>query len=225
MVDGKNIFEYYNTDTAHKNVTDIKFAVKEKTPAQTGFRFAQGEGNDTIALDEPLAKEYLDADMQYTIDHVNGEEWTSYFTVRFQNPFVSGDASSVTLNGNAIGEVTAPAAPQVVVNDLETKAIYKWDKDAQKLVLTKLATDSYKVAEPTVKYAFDETTTAYKTFVGNLDPKATFEVDPATGVITYDNLGATLVPSYTLSLKATVTFADLSVVVCKIPVVIKGQNN
>ncbi|MBD5180114.1 MAG: hypothetical protein HDT01_02315, partial [Bacteroidales bacterium] len=225
MIDGKNIFAYATEAKNHKNVTAIDFALATKTPAQTGVSYATNAENTdgTIELTAPLAALYKDAFMQYTVTHVNTEKWTSDFTIRFNNPFKAGSSSTVILNGNEIGEVTVETAAQVNVIDANSKAIYTWDDKAEALVLSSLATDTYKVAEPTVKFTFVENA-AYKTFKGNLDSTSTFEIDEATGVVTYNNQGAVLVPSYNLTVKATVTFADLSVIECEIPFTVQGQN-
>ena len=217
MIDGKNIFQYYNTIN---NVNGIEFTlIDPKTGVKYTYNRAQNNG--TLELTAALDKASLYAKMKYDLLLENGEKCTFEFNVKFVNPFVAGKSEAVVLNGNAVGAVTVKTAPQVLVNDLDGKAIYKWLTNA--LGLTDLAKNTYKVAEPTVKYEFvkDE---AYNTFVGNLDPKATFKIDASTGVITYDNLGATLVPSYNLKVKATVTFANLSVVTCEIPVTVKGMN-
>lgn len=55
-----------------------------------------------------------------------------------------------------------------------------------------------------------------------LDPASTFSIDPVTGIVTYENLGSALIPSYNLTVKATVTFANLSQVECLIPFEVKG---
>lgn len=76
-----------------------------------------------------------------------------------------------------------------------------------------------------VAYKWDTSEADYKTFVNNLAPGTTFsEQIAADGIVTFNNLGATLERSYTLHVKATVTFDDLSEVSLTIPVEVKGSN-
>ncbi len=220
MINGKNIFEYYNTIN---NVTNIQFSLNPNPQAGVSYQDVTTPNvNGLISLTAPLSEAYKFAGMKYVLTLVNGETCELTFNVQFLNPFVGTTGNAISLNGNGTGLQTVSAAPQILVNDVDGKAIYSWQNG--KLTLTKLATDIYKVSEPTVVYSFDKTSQAYKDFTGNLDPKATFEIDPATGVISYDNLGATLIPSYTFNVIATVTFADLSVVKCVIPFTIQGRN-
>ena len=108
------------------------------------------------------------------------------------------------------------------VVDISNQNIYSWSSN--NLALSSVAKNGYKLQESmvSVSYSFVTTEDDYKTFVGNLAPGSTFDID-ANGKITYDNLGSTLVPSYTLHVEATVTFENLSVVKVIIPVKIKGQ--
>lgn len=216
MRNGKNIFQYYNTVN---NAKAISFSLNPTT--QTGVSYTETTGvNGIITLTAALKEAYLYAGMKYTVTLVNNENCEFYFNIKFRNPFVAGSASQVDLNGNATGAVTAETAPKVIVNDVDGKTIYSWVNGS--LRLSELATNTYKVAAPTVKYAFVKDAT-YNKFAGNLDPKATFKIDETTGIVTYDNLGATLIPSYKLTVKATVTFADLSEVVINIPFIVKGE--
>lgn len=147
--------------------------------------------------------------------------------VEFNNPFTNGVSKGLELNGNITGEAKVDVKPSVIVveSDNRNQAIYSWNSTAKGLVLSDVANNVYKVAAPTVKYEFVKDA-EYNTFYGNLDIQhgAKFEIDPSTGMVTYDNLGATLIPSYNLQVKATVTFADLSEVVCYIPFTVKGKN-
>ena len=77
-----------------------------------------------------------------------------------------------------------------------------------------------------VEYNFYEGK-AYNQFTGQLAPGATFgfiKVDNKnTSKFVYDNLGASLVPTYNLKVIATVTIENISVVKCIIPVTITGS--
>lgn len=221
MIGGKNIFEYYNTIN---NAKDIKFSLNPTT--QTGVSYTETGSpatNGTIALTAALTQDKLVAGMKYDITLVNGELCDPvYFNIWFNNPFRGTTGTALTLNGNETGAVSVAAAHSVLVKDIDGATIYSWVNNA--LALSSKALNTYKVAAPTVKYAFVEDE-AYKTFKGNLDPEATFGINANTGVVTYDNLGATLIPSYNLTIKATVTFTDLSEVTCTIPLKVQGKNN
>lgn len=222
MINGKNIFQYYNTIN---NVTNIKFMLNPTT--QPGVRYQDvttPNVNGLISLTAPLSTAYKFAGMKYLLTLVNGETCELTFNVQFLNPFVGTTGDAISMNGNATGVQTKQAAPSVVVLDVDKQPILTWSTSAKALTLTQLATNTYKVATPTVTYKFDTSSKAYKDFTGNLDPKAVFNINSATGEITYDNLGATLIPSYTFNVIATVTFADLSVVECVIPFTIQGRN-
>lgn len=221
MIGGKNIFEYYNTIN---NAKDIKFSLNPTT--QTGVSYTETGSpatNGTIALTAALTQDKLVAGMKYDITLVNGELCDPvYFNIWFNNPFRGTTGTALTLNGNETGAVSVAAAHSVLVKDIDGATIYSWVNNA--LALSSKAQNTYKVAAPTVKYAFVEDE-AYKTFKGNLDPEATFGINANTGIVTYDNLGATLIPSYNLTIKATVTFTDLSEVTCTIPLKVQGKNN
>lgn len=219
MIEGNNIFSYYNRVN---NAAGIRFAL-DPTP-QTGVSYTETASNGTIKLTAPLEKSQLFAPMKYNVTLVNGETCEFKFNILFKNPFVKGTANAISLNGNAIGAVTADVKPSLRVDDTNGNAIYSWSASANKLVLSNLATGSYKINNSmvSVTYAFVEDE-AYKTFKGNLDPSATFAINPTTGVVTYDNLGSTLVQNYNLTVKATVKFGNISVVTCEIPFNVKGQ--
>lgn len=225
MVDGQNIFQYYSS--AKNNVAaDPAISFGFTSASHTGIDYTQGDNTGTVKLTAPLNvnEPSKTAHMQYEITLKNGEKMIKPFDIIFKNPFKSGsDIASVTINGNKIGGDKADASESVKIVDLENEVIYSWVNDA--LALSDLATNGYKLASDmvSVAYAWDETEQSYKTFTGNLAPGTTFTLED--GEIAFDNLGATLVPSYTLHINATVTFKDLSEIVVRIPVVIKGQNN
>ncbi len=223
MDNGKNIFQYFNAANHNPNATAIHFYLDPAN--QPGVSYTEGTDNGTIELTTALTEPSLLAKMKYIVTLVNGEECTSKFNILFNNPFVSGNSKAITLNANETGVLTSDVKPSVVVvesND-PSSLIYSWSAASKSLVLSSKATGTYKVAEPTVRYDFVEDT-AYEEFYGNLDIAngAKFGINTTTGVVTYDNLGATLVKSYTLHVKATVTFADLSEVTCTIPFIVKG---
>lgn len=227
-VDDLNIFGYYTQDGKDpKNVTDITFNWADKNVEGVTSTPATPVTNQdfTIALDGEMKVPYLVKDMTYTTTLVNGELCPFTYSIVFVNPFVAGDADGVTIYGNQVGKQTAATAPEVLVNDKFNAAILSWDEVAQALALSTKATDTYKVAMPTVTYAFDTKAGDYATLVGNLSEGSTFEVDAASGVVTWENEGATLAHDYSVTVVATVTFEDLSVVECRIPVTISAVIN
>ncbi len=222
MIGGKNIFEYFNTVN---NAKSIQFSLDPAT--QTDVTYTQSATNGTVKLVKALTEDYIFASMKYEVELVNGEDCEFHFNIKFNNPFTNGVSKGLELNGNITGEAKVDVKPSVIVveSDNRNQAIYSWNSTAKGLVLSDVANNVYKVAAPTVKYEFVKDA-EYNTFYGNLDIQhgAKFEIDPSTGMVTYDNLGATLIPSYNLQVKATVTFADLSEVVCYIPFTVKGKN-
>jgi len=230
MLDGNTVFEYFNSAQAinyddkvmnYSNVSDIVFGLVNEPGNRDGVSY--DTNTHEIALTEALAKDYKYAKMQYTLTLVNGETKTFPFTIVFQNPFKSGAIKGVEIE-DKIGKVVTDTDNRVNVVDLSDKAIYSWSATAQSLVLSAIATNDYKLTDEivNVEYAFAEDK-AYLDFKGQLAPEATFEIDSATGQITYDNLGALLVKSYALTVKATVKFTNISEVTCFIPVDIKAQ--
>ena len=103
--------------------------------------------------------------------------------------------------------------------------IYKWNATASALALTTKATNDYKVAAPTVSYAWvaDANFNSFKSQL--TDPDNQLKLDQNTGKVTWDNGGASLANSHNLKVKATVTFAGLSIVDVIIPVTITNTAN
>ncbi|MFR0775168.1 MAG: hypothetical protein ACLSH3_16000 [Alistipes finegoldii] len=66
-------------------------------------------------------------------------------------------------------------------------------------------------------YDFDKTEADYKELIGNISAGSKFEVDAASGIVTWKNEGATLNKSFHVTVVATVTFANLSEVECSHP--------
>ena len=124
------------------------------------------------------------------------------------------------MDGNKIGGVTGETAPSVCVKTIVGTAqkAYCWNATTKKLEFTE-AGKALKVAEPTIVYDFvkDAAWTA-------LDPYGDLTIDHTTGQVSWNNKGAELQKTYKLSVKATFTFDNVSVVECKIPVTIKGKN-
>lgn len=227
MINGKNIFQYYNTIN---NAQNIKFSLLPGAPAGVAYtEVGNPVTNGTIELTQALTQPYLVAPMRYDITLVNSEKCDPvYFNIYFNNPFVNTKGAALTLNGNETGAVKVDVRPSVIVNDVDGSVIYSWNSAARALQLSSKANNVYKVAAPTVTYTFVQDQ-AYNTFKGDLDPNATFELEKDaagnfTGNVVYDNLGATLIPSYNLTIKATITFADLSQVTCEIPFKVEGKN-
>lgn len=214
MIKGENIFGYF------KNVNNAK-AIAFSLEPSTQKGVAYDNTTNVISLNAPLSVPTLTAGMKYVVTLDNNETCTFKFNVEFINPFIAGTAKTITLNGNKIGAVTADAAPSVVVNQsiAPNAAVYAWDSAAKKLALTSAAAP-YHVAEPTVVYEFVKDK-AFEAFDGQLNKeKTTFKIDETTGVVTFDNGGATLQNDHNLTVKATVTFDDLSVVTVNIPLTI-----
>ena len=138
--------------------------------------------------------------------------------------FVAGSSNALKIYGNGIGAQTVDAEPEVRVIDKDNDAIYTYDAATRSLVLSDKATGDYKVvaANVSVAYAFDEEAGDYKTVTDNLSKGSTLDVDASTGVVTWNNEGATLMRNYNLTVIATVTFDDLSVVECEIPVTLSA---
>lgn len=55
-----------------------------------------------------------------------------------------------------------------------------------------------------------------------MSANSTLDIDN-NGIFTWENEGAKLTRNYTLPIKVTVTFENLSEVVCTIPVVLKAE--
>lgn len=220
---GVNIFGYCANDTEVRKVKSIGFAwvenpVKGVTPATA--QTADFE----VALDGAMTGEYLVKAMRLTQNLTNGEKCSYDYDIIFVNPFVAGNAEALKIYGNGIGAQTIDVKPEVRVIDNDSDAIYTYDAATKSLVLSSKATGDYKVvaANVSVAYAFDKEAGDYKTVMDNLSKGSTLDVDASTGVVTWNNEGATLMQNYNLTVMATVTFEDLSVVECRIPVTLSA---
>ena len=161
--------------------------------------------------------------MTYTMTLVNKEKCTPFnYNIVFLNPFVAGTAKAVEIK-DAVDENKGETKPQVIVNDLSGKAIYSYvSKD---LALSDLAKNTYKLGDSSISsvtYAFDETNADWKKIEDNKSEGSVLAVDD-NGTVTWKNQGAGLQGMYNLTVVATVTFKDLSVVKCNIPVKIIGK--
>ena len=213
MIDNKNIFQYYNTIN---NVTGLNFAWATGTTGVTYDANAQ-----EVKLNAEMTKPYEVKNMTYRTTLANGEYCDFNYNIVFQNPFVAGTSNAVSVN-DGIGKNTVETMPQVNVKDNDGAAIYSYNATSKTLVLSSKATDTYKVAVPTVVYSF-KNDDAYKNVVSQMGTKATLSVDPSTGVVTWENLGTTLQGTHKLTVIATVTFENLSIVACNIPVNLIGK--
>ena len=213
---GENIFTYYNKDEYVTNVKSIEFnwtvqPDDEVTPAGVH------SSDFTVALAKELDTDYIVKNMTLTQTLVNGEECATNYDVIFVNPFKAGASEPLAVYANGVGAQKLSVKPEVLVIDNEDDAIYKYDAKAGDLALTAKAINEYKVAAPSVSYAFDTTGDDYKTVVGNMSAGSVLDVD-ADGNFVWKNEGATLTKDYVVNVIATVTFEDLSIVKCVIPV-------
>ncbi|MCS3212142.1 hypothetical protein NXX89_11965 [Bacteroides thetaiotaomicron] len=172
-----------------------------------------------MKLTEAMTKRDDVKNMTYKVTLVNDEICNFNYNIVFVNPFVAGTTNGISIYGNGIGENTGATMPQVVVKDNEGSNIYSYNNTSKTLVLSSKATDTYKLTNDivSVEYAFVENA-AWTELTSNMSKDSRLEVDDATGVVTWKNQGSTLVKDYNLTVTATVTFKDLSVVICNIPV-------
>ncbi len=228
MKNGRNILEYFADGNNVESTPQIEFALRTKddkgnTYDHAGIAYGAPHFADhVIGLTAPLAVASKTAHMQYTVTLKNTERMTRYFDIVFDNPFKSGNAAAVTIDGNKIGGDTANAAKNLSVVDLSNQTIYSWVTSG--LALSSYATSDYYLTPEmvSVDYKFVTTDPDYQKFVGNLPPDS-FTID-ANGVIHYDNkISSTLVPTYHLNVVATVTFEKISVVKVNIPVTVQGE--
>ena len=211
LINNKNIFEYYNTVN---NVKAISFewqnadGVTPKGPFST---------NQDLKLAAAMSVPEIERTMNYTVTLNNEETCKFSYNVVFVNPFVAGKANLVTINGNAIGTNTGATMPEVKVLDNAGKIIYSYV--GSDLALSEDAVNIYKLAADIVSVKFTPVEdTEWKDFTSQLTKGSTLDVDSDTGIVTWKNEGTTLAKDLNFTVKATVTFRDLSVVECDIPV-------
>ena len=224
MVGGNDIFTYYGTATDPVKNVKPRSLVFDWTETDVLPAPAAGITADaTLELDHAMSVSEEIKNMNYEFTLVNGETCKTAYKVVFVNPFVAGSPAAVTLNGNAVGAQNVATAPSVIVKDKAGDDIYKWNATASALALTTKATNDYKVAAPTVSYAWVADAN-YNSFVSQLtNPASQLKLNAATGAVTWDNEGATLANSHNLKVEATITFAGLSIVKVVIPVTIKAN--
>lgn len=216
MINGKDIFQYYNTAAA--NVTAISFYLKPDP--QSGVQYS--DLDHRIWLDEAMTAVKKVGKMEYTVNMVNTEINQAKFNVVFTNPFKAGTITARSLS-DLIGGDQVNTAPSVNVVDNAGATIYSWVTNA--LQLSSTAVNIYKLTDPnmvSVTYAFKQTS-EFTNFVSQLAPGSTFGVD-ASGVVSFNNLGGALQRDYNFTVVATVTFQDIAVVECEIPVTLKKVN-
>ena len=223
LIGSQNIFAYYGTATDPvKNVQagSLVFDWTETDALPAGNITT----DQTLQLNHAMSVSEEIKNMNYEFTLVNGETCKTAYKVVFVNPFVAGSPAAVTLHGNAIGAQNVATAPSVIVKDKAGDDIYKWNTTATALALTTKATNDYKVAAPTVTYAWVRDAN-YNSFVSQLTNPANQLQLAADGKVTWDNGGATLANSHNLKVEATVTFAGLSIVKVVIPVTITNTAN
>lgn len=215
-LEGENIFEYYNKVN---NVNALQFQWATGITGVTPDPLTSFNTDETVKLTEAMTKRDDVKNMTYKVTLVNDEICNFNYNIVFVNPFVAGTTNGISIYGNGIGENTGATMPQVVVKDNEGSNIYSYNNTSKTLVLSSKATDTYKLTNDivSVEYAFVENA-AWTELTSNMSKDSRLEVDDATGVVTWKNQGSTLVKDYNLTVTATVTFKDLSVVICNIPV-------
>lgn len=230
MVGGNDIFTYCGTATDPVKNVQAGSLVFDWTETDVLPAPAAGIRADaTLQLDHEIEESEEIKNMNYEFTLVNGETCKTAYKVVFVNPFVSGSPAAVTLPGNAPGGAqTVATAPSVIVKEKDIDGtvgqdIYKWDATNSRLDLTTRGNE-YQVAAPTVSYAWVNDAN-YTSFVSQLTNRNQLQLNTTTGMVTWDNEGATLANSHNLKVEATVTFAGLSIVKVIIPVTITNTAN
>lgn len=222
LVDNQNIFQY--SGRATDPVKNVEQGTLVFDWTENDARPAGNITDDRILdLDHEMSVSEEIKNMNYQFKLKNGEICKTAYKVVFVNPFVAGSPAAVTLHGNAIGAQNVATAPSVIVKDKAGDDIYKWN--ATTLALTTKAINDYKVRTPNVVYTWVQDAN-YNSFRSQLtNPATQLQLNNTTGMVTWDNEGATLANSHNLKVKATVTFADLSIVEVIIPVTITNTAN
>ncbi|MBQ8811510.1 MAG: hypothetical protein IJZ70_04285 [Bacteroidales bacterium] len=224
----EDVFTYalgYNNVTAIQFSLDKAVATLATTATVDGTNVEMtGNGNDKIYLAGAMTVKDLVCPVYYETTLVNGEQCAFDYNVVFVNPFLDGTKGAVKMWGNEVGEVEAETMPLVRVIDTADDVIYSYDDVAGALVLSDKALNGYKVAVPTVSYAFateaEVPTTDIEALKAQMSANSVLECNPTTGVVTWKNEGSTLVADHYVPVIATVTFDKLSVVKCVIDVTI-----
>ena len=220
-ISGKDIFGYCTDPVINKlNIQNVAFSL----PSNVSGVKISGTGTDTqIALSSALTTATKECTVNYTVTLVNGEVCEHSYKVIFINPFMDGSQGTLQII-DAPGATYAQSKPFVKVVDTNNQAILAINAAGTTLVHTQYATDTYKLPSPTVKFAFDTNATDYKTVTNNLASGSKLEIKSSTGEITWLNLGSALKDGsvYNIPVICTVTYANLSVVKCKVNVQLKA---
>ena len=223
-VDGDDIFTYYaGINNVQAGGLSFKISdVKDDVVNVASTDIAAINAANEVALKTELAKPYEIVRVDYTTKLINNESCDFKYYVVFQNPFVNASDKGTTLYGNGIGTNTVDVKPYVAVETTDGDDIYTYTKN-NKLELSKIATDNYKITnEPVVTYAFKKDA-AYNNLVSQISNQSKLEVNQTTGVVTWQNQGTSLVADHQLTVIATVKFAGISVVTCEIPVTLTKE--
>ena len=213
---GENIFTYYNKVN---NVKALQFQWASGVTGVSPSPLASFSTDLTVKLTEPMTERDDVKNMTYQVTLENGETCDFAYNIVFINPFVATKATGIKIFGNGIGVNTGATMPEVLVKDNEGSAIYSYSSTATVLVLSDKATNTYKLNADmvSVEYAFVEEGD-WAILDKNMSANSELKVNATTGVVTWKNEGSTLTRDYNLTVIATVTFKDLSVVKCEIPV-------
>lgn len=211
LINGKDIFNYYSTVN---NTKAISFKWEDANGVTPSGEFST---NEELKLSAAMTEKEIVKKMNYKVTLNNNEFCNFSYNVVFVNPFVAGSASLVTIDGNAIGKNTGETKSQVLVLDNSQKKIYSYVGSA--LALSDVAKNTYKLTDDIVSVKFEPVKNKeWNDFTSQLTAGSTLEVNPTTGTVTWQNEGTTLAKDLNFTVKATVTFTNLSVVECDIPV-------
>mgnify|MGYP006914184536 CR=1 FL=1 len=177
--------------------------------------------NENLQLSAAMTVPEIEKQMNYQVTLNNDETCDFNYNVVFVNPFVAGSSNLVTIDGNARGKNTCETMPQVLVvdNSKPAKTIYSYNSNDKELALSSVATDTYKLTKDIVSVTFEPVKNdVWNQFTSQLTAGSTLEVDETTGQVVWQNEGTTLAKDLEFTVKAIVTFEDLSVVTCNIKV-------
>ena len=174
------------------------------------------DASSYATLEAPIYGSEVTKTMRYTQTMVNGETYSFEYDLIFINPFKAKSTNGITIE-QIVGTATGDVKPEVevVTNDGEL-LIFSFNPDGSKKMGTE-ATERYKLNSGMVdiKFSFNNNED-YRTLKANINE---LNIDENTGEITVEH-GDILNRAYNLNVTATITFEDLSVVTCTIPVVI-----
>lgn len=235
-VNNQSVFDALSMTNTLNNVAGVaikKFTSEQIEVNKTKIDLITKAGN-ILNVIQPMDVKTATGVVEYQLSLANGEQCQTVnkFNVEFTNPFVGTTGAGYSINGNEVGAQAVNVAPQLAVNDFNGKTILSWvkhtDKDgnvtSQGLELSATAgSNGYNLNGYDATYSFVNDD-AYKTFMSGLTSGS---LSITNGTVNYTP-GATLLPSYTLTIKVTVTFSDangkISTVDSFIPFTIKGSN-